>query len=359
MTTLTADRAAGRRGVTHPWSRLAWITWRQHRGALSGFAVLFAAAALFVAYVGLKVHGAYAALLAHHCSVATTLGPCAGPGALFLSEPYDLAANGMALALHISPVLIGMFLGAPLLAREYEAGTLRFAWTQGTGRIRWAATQITLLAAAAAAVTCGLAALAAWASQPFAALSYTSRWQAGQFDTTVITAVGWALAAFALGTLLGAVIKHTVAALAVTGAVVAALAIATYWKLDYLLLSIHTRLVADPAMVQMNYGQRAINAYAQQAYPGPRGSWLVDGYFASASGRPLGPEGVAAVTRRLFGNKPSAGFQWLAQHHDTFMVTYQPASRYWLLNSAVGVALLLIAAALTAATLLLIRRRHP
>ena len=28
----------------------------------------------------------------------------------------------------------GMLLGAPLLGREYEQGTFRFAWTQGTGR---------------------------------------------------------------------------------------------------------------------------------------------------------------------------------------------------------------------------------
>jgi ABC-type transport system involved in multi-copper enzyme maturation permease subunit len=358
VTALTATRTASRPEGTHPWLRLTWITWRQHRGALSGFAALFAAFALLMLYVGLKVHSAYAALLAHHCTVATTLGPCAKPAGLFLGQPYDLTANGVGLALHVSPVLIGMFLGAPLLAREYESGTLRFAWTQGTGRIRWAATQIALLAAAIAAVTCGLAVLAAWVSQPFAALGYESRWQAGQFDTTVITAVGWALAAFALGTLLGALTKRTVAAMAATAAVVSALAVATYWKLDYLLLSVHTRTVADLAMVEANFGQRAINTYAQQAYPGPPGSWLVHGYLADAKGRPLGEAAVEAATRRLFSDKPSAGMRWLAQHHDTFLVAYQPAARYWLLNSVAGITLSLIAAALMAATLILIRRRH-
>lgn len=356
MTTLTAARAENRRQLPGPWSRMTWITWRQHRSALAGFGLLFGGSAVLMLYAGIRVHDAYNTLVQHGCSVASSMGRCAQAGALFLGQPFDLYPNGVALALHVSPLLIGMFLGAPLLAREYEAGTLRFAWTQGTGRLRWAATQFALLAAVMAAVTCGLAALAGWATQPFAALGYVSRWQAGQFDTTMITAVGWALAAFALGTLLGVVIKRTVAAMAVTAAAVTALVAAAYWKLDYLLLRVGTRTIADPSMVSVNYGQRELNTYAQQAYPGPAGSWLVHGWFAGPTGRPLGQAAVSDITRRLFTNKPSAALHWLAQHHDTFLVAYQPAARYWLFQAVAGGILLLITAALVTATLLLIRR---
>jgi hypothetical protein len=356
VTALTAARPARRGRGTHPWSRLTWITWRQHRGTLAGFAALAGAFALLLLYAGLKVHDAYAVLLAHHCSVATTAGPCGRAAGVFLGQPYDLLANGAALALHVWPVLIGMFLGAPLLAREYEAGTLRFAWTQGTGRLRWAATQFALLAAATAVVSCGLGALAGWASQPFAALGYASRWQAGQFDTTVITAAGWAVAAFALGTLLGAVVRRTVAGMAVTGAAVAALAAVTYWKLDYLLLSTHPRVGPDQGLAQANFALPTIDTYAQPAYPGPPGSWLVRGYFEGPTGRPLGPGAVQAVTRRLLSAKPSAGTQWLATHHVSLLVAYQPAARFWLWQGVAGGILLLFAAALFAATLLLLRR---
>ena len=31
---------------------------------------------------------------------------------------------------------------AALLSREYEQGTFRFAWTQGTGRTRWCALKL-------------------------------------------------------------------------------------------------------------------------------------------------------------------------------------------------------------------------
>jgi hypothetical protein len=41
---------------------------------------------------------------------------------------------------------------APLLAREYAAGTVRFTWTQGIGRTRWAVLTLGLLGMAVAAV---------------------------------------------------------------------------------------------------------------------------------------------------------------------------------------------------------------
>ena len=36
------------------------------------------------------------------------------------------------------PGIVGAFAGAPVLARELETGTFRYAWTQGVGRMRWA-----------------------------------------------------------------------------------------------------------------------------------------------------------------------------------------------------------------------------
>ena len=46
------------------------------------------------------------------------------------------------------PALIGVFVGAPLLARELEHGTYRFAWTQGVTRRRWLLSKTLLLALA-------------------------------------------------------------------------------------------------------------------------------------------------------------------------------------------------------------------
>ncbi len=37
----------------------------------------------------------------------------------------------------VVPLLLGLFWGAPLLAREFEDGTNGLAWTQGITRRRW------------------------------------------------------------------------------------------------------------------------------------------------------------------------------------------------------------------------------
>ena len=52
----------------------------------------------------------------------------------------------MPLALAV-PGLIGMFWGAPLVAREFETGTFRLAWTQGVTRTRWLAAKLAIAGA--------------------------------------------------------------------------------------------------------------------------------------------------------------------------------------------------------------------
>ena len=44
-----------------PWRRMAWVTWRQHRAALAGVAVLLGALAVYLWLTGLQMHHAYAA----------------------------------------------------------------------------------------------------------------------------------------------------------------------------------------------------------------------------------------------------------------------------------------------------------
>jgi hypothetical protein len=49
-----------------PWRRMAWVTWRQHRIALAGAAVLLGALAVWLWTIGTSLHNAYAAALACH-----------------------------------------------------------------------------------------------------------------------------------------------------------------------------------------------------------------------------------------------------------------------------------------------------
>ena len=113
-----------------PWRRMIWITWRQHCFALTGVAVLLGGLAVYVWLVGRHLHHAYAAASACH--------PAGSPVCSVLASSFQ------SMDVHLSngfewqpvPALIGAFLGAPLLARELETGTCRYAWTQGFGRRR-------------------------------------------------------------------------------------------------------------------------------------------------------------------------------------------------------------------------------
>ncbi len=128
-----------------PWRRMAWVTWRQHRIALAGVAVLLGALAVCLWLVGLRMHHAYAAAIACHPASSIVCGDLVNS----FNGMDDFLANGSVL--QALPALIGAFVGAPVLARELETGTFRYAWTQGFGRWRWTVAKLVPLAVAVTA----------------------------------------------------------------------------------------------------------------------------------------------------------------------------------------------------------------
>ncbi|PRY39530.1 ABC transporter permease subunit [Umezawaea tangerina] len=109
------------------------------------------------------------------------------------------------------PVLVGVFVGAPLFAREYEQGTHALAFTQSVSRTRWMVTKflVTVLPALTAVVVIQLA-VAHWVaaagelgpqqSGPFTAIS---------FGVAGVSPAAYALCAYTLGMFVGAVSKRT------------------------------------------------------------------------------------------------------------------------------------------------------
>ena len=88
----------------------------------------------------------------------------------FNTGSYVFQAGIVAALLQVTAALIGAFAGAPVLARELESGTFRYAWTQGFGRWRWAAAKLALLAVAVAAVAVAFSLMFSWYYQPFFAV---------------------------------------------------------------------------------------------------------------------------------------------------------------------------------------------
>src|SRR5258708_11840803 len=106
------------------------------------------------------------------------------------------------------PALIGMFVGAPVLARELETGTFRYAWTQGFGRWRWTLAKLVMLAVVVAAAAGALSVLISWYYQPYFAtgnqtlsLTEASPFAAALFDLRGVAFSAWTLIAFPIAAL--------------------------------------------------------------------------------------------------------------------------------------------------------------
>src|SRR6516162_10696995 len=192
MTALTVptrpQRDAGLRPV--PWRRMAWVTWRQHRIALAGVAVFLGALAVWVWIAGLQLHHAYAA--------ATACNP-ASPACADLITTFNFTNNFLVngYTLQLVPALIGAFAGTPVLARELETGTFRYAWTQGFGRWRWALAKLVPLAVVVTAAAGAFSVLFSWYFEPFFADGWQIPFGPIVFDLRGDAFAAWTLAAFA------------------------------------------------------------------------------------------------------------------------------------------------------------------
>jgi hypothetical protein len=327
-----------------PWRRMAGVTWRQHRIALAGVAVLLGALATYLWIAGLPLHRAYAAAVACH------------PASSAACQGLDSALDGMdnflsnGFVLQVLPVLIGAFVGAPVLARELETGTFRYAWTQGFGRRRWAVAKLVLLAVEVTAAAGAFGALLSWYYQPFVGdqslgLPRTTPLTPGLFDLRGIGFPAWTLAAFAIGALAGMLIRRVVPAIVAT--------LVAYTGLAFAAAGFLRQHYLTPVLVSNNVNVPD-NAWVISQW------WSKDGGFAFAGFPPSNllnrycspPSGATGK-----GGGPGNWGPCLMQHGYTMSTSYQPASRFWPFQWIEGGWLLALSALLIAATIWLVWRR--
>jgi hypothetical protein len=331
-----------------PWRRMAWVTWQQHRFALAGVAALLGALAVYLWLAGLQLHHAYAAATACH--------PASSPACADLISRFNgmdgFLANGVIL--QAVPALIGAFVAAPVLAREMETGTFRYAWTLAFGRLRWTLGKLVPLAVAVAAAAGAFSVLLSWYYQPYFAtgnqtlsLSEVTPFFPGLFDLRGVAFAAWTLAAFAIGGLAGMLTRRVVPAIAATLAAYAALAFAAggFLRQHYLALLVTSKLnVPASAWIISQW-------------------WTKGGKFAFAGFPPgnllsqLCPP--SAVGPAIQSGKPKALTlaQCVSRHGYTQWTSYQPGSRFWPFQWIEGGWLLALSVLLIAATVWLVRRR--
>ena len=135
--------------------------------------------------------------------------------------------------MQLVPVLIGAFAGAPLLARELETGTYRYAWTQGFGRERQAIAKLALVGVTLAVLAGAFGELFAWFFQPFLYMEQMNVLTETVFDARGLVFPAFTLAAFAIGAFFGMLLRRIIPAMAATLGVYLALRLAAWGVRKY------------------------------------------------------------------------------------------------------------------------------
>jgi ABC-type transport system involved in multi-copper enzyme maturation permease subunit len=341
---------------------MIWVAWRQFRTQALVTLGLLAAFAVLVLVTGVHLHDVYNSLGGARC---TARGDCQQ-----LSNHDTVVSGLLGPALVAIPALLGMFWGAPLIARELESGTFRLAWTQSVTRRRWLLVRVALVGLAALVVA-GLASwLVSWWFAPLDAVNM-NRFASSVFTARGVVAIGYAGFAFALGVATGALARRTLPAMAATllGFVAARIAF-TLLVRSHLLATTHIPLsltqtdgvgfIPTGSSVSVFAGVPTIpNAWPMSAALVDRAhhaltaaqlhAALVRYCPALPSSLAHYPGGVGKGPAGLFGGLFSPCLRALS-HHVQLLVAYQPPSHYWPLQALESGIFLAAAFALIAAT---------
>ncbi len=308
--------------------RFAWTRFRTQ--ALVGAVVLAIAGAVLLV-TGIQLNHAYYAAAA----VCRQQGNCAHMFTYaFPSQGYLNAGNSLGAAGLAVPGLIGMFWGAPLVARELETGTFRLVWTQGVTRTRWLAAKLAVAGAAAIAAGELFTLMVAWWSSPIhKANAGYSEFTAGSFHTGVAPA-GYAAFAFALGVTAGLLIRRTLPAMAVTLAVFTAVIIAfPIWVRPHLIPPVQATSTLSLASIANMPGVGAFNgrlSLVPGAAAAPPGAWVISSsQLTTPDGRASSSEPAGPCADPPSRSAAQACNDYIESLHLRQTVTYQPASRYW------------------------------
>ena len=80
-TTITTRTPGAARRRPVPWTKLAWVTWRQHRPALIGAAVFLGLVSSYLLIMGVAINNAYAKVASCHPASSGTCQQLAQPSA--------------------------------------------------------------------------------------------------------------------------------------------------------------------------------------------------------------------------------------------------------------------------------------
>lgn len=336
------------------------LTWRQLRAQAAVAGIGLAVVALVVGLTGPNLVHLYDTTVA----TCATRGDCPAATAAVLGTGKFLQ-SALNLLVLVVPVLLSMFWGAPLAARELESGTFRMAWTQSVTRTRWLAVKIGLVGLGALAVTGLLSLMVTWWFNPIDRIQGDRLSSLIVFNARDLVPVGYSAFAFALGVTAGAILRRTLPAMATTLTcfVVAWVAMGTGIR-QSLISPLRRNFTLNPNTTGYGFSGSLLSSGAATLRPdAPRlpGAWVYStqivndktGILLTSSVVKADCPNLVASAGSHGGSAPGTVQQALhtcvtkvaTVYHG--VATYQPGSRFWAFQSRelavfVGLALLLV-----------------
>lgn len=316
---------------------MKWLIWRQHRADAAVLLTVLAVTALALVPNALDMHRLFETSGAADC-LTTRRSGCQSTFLQDIADGYQPYINSVVPWLVVLPAAAGMFLGAPLLAREYEHGTWQLAWSQSVPRTRWLTGK---LLAVGSAVTLTVAATSWLVTWWFTADAQVKGRLDMAFSVQGLVYPAHALFAFAAGALAGCLLRRTLPAMAAALVVYLAVRVPVETQLRMRLLP-PKEVILDPTRTDI---------YLHQ--PGPADRILGQGLVRSDGHRlpKVTADTLAAEVPR------DAWPQYLHDHGLRDWYVYQPADRFWTLQAMEAALFLVLAVVLLGALVVRVRRR--
>lgn len=337
---------------------MIWMTWRQFRTP-----ALVTGTLLAVLLAGLALTWARLTEMAAQTGLTGCQGDaCGSAGQAFLNTLQQDIAGDVHLAVIASlvllPVLLGIFWGAPLVARELETGTYRMAFSQSVSRSRWLLTKL-VFGGVAAAIGAGLLTLmlTRWA-QPIDDAS-ADRLNPLVFGARGIVPVGYAALAFVVGVTAGLLARRTLTAMVVTLLVVAGLQVAgpmlvRPWLADPVTTTVPLDLDGRRYGLSMNVDSNEMRINVE---PDMRGAWILSNTTVTSTGAEFtGPADITQCGPEAPRDRETCPV-WLKAQNLSQQLVYVPGSQFWSLQWRELGLLMVLTGALSAFSLWWIRRR--
>jgi hypothetical protein len=307
---------------------MMWLTWRQHRRQALYTVIALAVLAAVMVPTGLAMHHTFThsglAACLDKMGTAQTVEGGDGHDCNALAQQFSNKYNSMTfigILFVLLPVLVGLFFGAPLVAREVENGTHRLVWTQGISRRRWTLTKFGVVGGVAVVLAAVYALGMTWWFGPIVQ-NGGGRLGPVSFDVQGFAPIGYTVFAVALGVFVGTMMPKVLPAMGVTLA-------------GYAVVRVLVEALARPRFMAPETMKLALDS--QRQFNSNAGDWIYSQGVVNANGKLVVPDSQIGCQPAPGSSGAKCGGELVSQGLGpgpfSNWIQYQPGSRFWAFQS--------------------------